>query len=340
MSVLQVGKIESSLADALKAKYQALPLPEDSTRSSFLAEHGPSVTAIVDSGPPGVDADLMNALPNLGAIVHVGAGYDTIDVDEARTLGIGVSNTPDVLNDTVADAAVGLMLATMRGLCAADRYVRAGLWPQGARYPLGQDLSGSRIGILGLGGIGSAIATRLAGFGCAIAYHNRHQAPDAPYRYAASPIELAESVDVFVVATAGGAGTANLVSRAVLEALGPDGYLINVARGSVVDQTALVELLAGGRLAGAGLDVFAEEPNVPTELCGLDNVVLLPHVGGATVRGVRAMTELVLRNLDQFLTHGTLTTPVVQANGQRRNAIADNRGRTVPTVERVNDAVG
>ena len=126
----------------------------------------------------------------------------------------------------------------------------------------------------------------------------------------------------------------------MLEALGPDGYLINVARGSVVDQDALVELLAGGRLAGAGLDVFAEEPNVPTELCGLDNVVLLPHVGGATVRGVRAMRELVLRNLDQFLTHGTLTTPVVQANGHRRNAITDNRCRTVPTVERANDAVG
>ena len=340
MSVLQVGKIESSLADALKAKYQALQLPNDSTRSSFLAEHGPSVTAIVDSGPPGVDADLMNALPNLGAIVHVGAGYDTIDVDEARTLGIGVSNTPDVLNDTVADAAVGLMLATMRGLSAADRYVRAGLWPQGARYPLGRDLSGSRIGILGLGRIGSAIATRLASFGCAIAYHNRHQVADAPYRYAASPIELAESVDVFVVATAGGAGSANLVSREVLEALGPDGYLINVARGSVVDQNALVELLAGGRLAGAGLDVFAEEPYVPTELCGLDNAVLLPHVGGATVRGVRAMTELVLRNLDQFLTHGTLTTPVVQASGHRRKAITDNRCRTVPTVEGANDAVG
>ncbi|MDT5284412.1 MAG: hypothetical protein QOJ20_5607 [Mycobacterium sp.] len=321
MRVLQVGKIESSLADALKAKYQALQLPHDSMRSAFLAEHGPSVTAIVDSGPHGVDADLMNALPKLRAIVHVGDAYDTIDVDVARTLGIGVSNTPEVLNDTVADAALGLMLATMRGLCAADRYVRAGLWPLGAGYPLSRDLSGSRIGILGLGRIGSAIATRLAGFGCAIAYHNRHQVPDAPYRYAASPIELAESVDVFVVATAGGAGTTNLVSRAVLEAIGPDGYLINVARGSVVDQDALVELLVEGRLAGAGLDVFAEEPYVPTELCELDNVVLPPHIGGATVRGVSAMTELVLRNLDQFLTNGTLTTPVVQANGHPRHAI-------------------
>jgi lactate dehydrogenase-like 2-hydroxyacid dehydrogenase len=314
MSVLQVGKIEPSLANALETKYQALQFPNDSTQTAFLAEHGASVTAIVDSGPPGVDADLMNALPNLGAIVHLGDGYDTIDVDEASRLGIGVSNTPDVLNDTVADAAVGLMLATMRGLCAADRYIRAGLWPLNARHPLGRDVSESHVGILGLGRIGSAIATRLAGFGCAIAYHNRRQVPGSPYGYAASPVELAESVDVLVVATAGGARTKNLVSRAVLEALGPDGYLINVARGSVIDQYALVELLVAGRLAGAGLDVFADEPYVPTELCGLDNVVLLPHIGGATVRGLSTMRELVLQNLDQYLTHGTLTTPVVPPN--------------------------
>ncbi len=321
MSVLQVGKIEPSLASALEAKYQALQLPNDSTRTAFLAEHGESITAIVDFGPPGVDAELMNSLPRLGAIVHFGDGYDTVDVDEASRLGIGVSNTPDVLNATVADAAVGLILATMRGMCAADRYVRDGLWPLHAEYPLGRDVSGSQVGILGLGRIGSAIATRLAGFDCAIAYHNRREVPGSQYRYAASPGELAESVDVLVVATAGGARTKNLVSRAVLEALGPDGYVINVARGSVIDQDALVELLVGGRLAGAGLDVFADEPYVPMELCGLDNVVLLPHIGGATARGLSRMRELVLRNLDQFLTHGTLTTPVVQANGHRRHAI-------------------
>ena len=183
MSVLQVGKIELSLANALAAKYQVLQLPDDSSRAAFLAERGMSVTAIVCFGPAGVDADLMEALPNLGAIVHQGAGYDTIDVDAARRLGIGVSNTPDVLNDTVADTAVGLLLAAMRGLCVADRQVRAGLWPRnGGSYTLGRDVSGSRVGILGLGGIGSAIAARLVGFDCAIGYHNRRQVPGSPYR--------------------------------------------------------------------------------------------------------------------------------------------------------------
>jgi lactate dehydrogenase-like 2-hydroxyacid dehydrogenase len=327
MRVLQVGRIEPALAKALEAKYQALQLPNDPTRTAFLAEHGASVTAIVNFGPPGVDADLMNALPSLGAIVHQGAGYDTIDVDAARRLGIGVSNTPGVLNDTVADAAVGLILATMRGLCRADRHVRASLWRLDAKNPLGRDLSGSRVGILGLGGIGSAIATRLVGFDCVIAYHNRREVPGSPYRYVASPVELAESVDVLVVATTGGAGTESLVSRAVLEALGPNGYVINIARGSVVDQDALVELLVGGRLAGAGLDVFTDEPYVPTELFGLDNVVLLPHIGGATVRSLSRMRELVLRNLHDYLTHGTLTTPVVPPSP--RPQVLGSRGRPV-----------
>jgi lactate dehydrogenase-like 2-hydroxyacid dehydrogenase len=256
--------------------------------------------------------------------VHHGAGYDTIDVDAARRLGIGVSNTPDVLNDTVADTAVGLMVATMRGLCTADSFVRSGRWHLGDSYPLGRDLSGSRVGILGLGRIGSAIAQRLVGFDCTIAYHSRHAVPGAPFRYIASPVELAEAVDVLVVATVGGPCTKHLVSRAVLEALGPYGYVINIARGSVIDQDALVELLVAGRLAGAGLDVFTDEPYVPTELRELDNVVLLPHIGGATVRSLSMMRELVLRNLDQYLTHGTLITPVVPTNRQARHAIPKN----------------
>ena len=322
MSVLQVGVIEPALACALAAKYQTLQLPNDPTRNAFLAQHAASVTAVVDFGPPGVDADLMKSLPNLGAIVHQGAGYDSIDVDAARQLGIGVSNTPDVLNDTVADTAVGLMLATMRGLCTADRHVRAGNWPlNGSKYPLGRDVSGSRVGILGLGRIGSAIATRLVGFDCAIAYHNRREVPGSPYRYVASPVELANTVDVLVIATTGGAGTKNLVSRAVLEALGPNGYVINIARGSVADQDALVDLLVAGRLAGAGLDVFTDEPYVPVRLRGLDNVVLLPHIGGVTVRSLSMTRELVLRNLDQYLTRGTLTTPVVPPNSSLRPAI-------------------
>ncbi len=175
----------------------------------------------------------MKALPNLGAIVHHGAGYDTIDVDAAYRLGIGISNTPDVLNDIVADTAVGLMLATMRGLCTADRHVRAGSWPNDGRQAPGPRRQRIASRHPGPWRLGSAIAARLVGFGCAIAYHNRREVPGSPYRYLASPVALAESVDVLVVATVGGAGTEHLVSRAVLEALGPHGYLINIARGSV-----------------------------------------------------------------------------------------------------------
>lgn len=309
--VLAVGKLERSLAEALAAKYQPLRLPAGLDRDTFLAEHGPSVVVAVVSGPPGVDADLMRALPNLGAIVNYGAGYDMIDVAEAQRLGIGVSNTPDVLTDSVADTAVALLLAAMRGFCAADRYVRAGRWPIEGPPPLTRDVTGSRVGILGLGRIGSAIAARLIGFGCAITYYSRREVPGCSYRYAASPIELAESADVLVVSVSGGKGTDGLVSRPVLEALGEQGYLINVARGSIVDQDALVELLVNGGLAGAGLDVYADEPAVPARLLELDNVVLLPHVGSATIRTRAAMTALALRNLDEYLTRRTLTTPVV-----------------------------
>jgi lactate dehydrogenase-like 2-hydroxyacid dehydrogenase len=319
MSVLQLGKIPQPLAEALAAKYETLQLPDDAARPAFLAQHAPSVTAIVEAGTSRVDADLMKALPNLGAVVLAHDGYNNVDVDTAGRLGIGVSHAPDVFDDAVADTAVGLILATIRGLPAADRYVRTGRWPiEGScpteGLPLTDEVSGSRVGILGLGRIGSAIAARLVGFKCAIAYHNRRPVPDCPYRYVASAVELAESVDVLVVATPGGNGTEKLVSRAVLEALGPKGYLINIARGSVVDEQALVQLLVDGQLAGAGLDVLAHEPDVPPELCALDNVALSPHIGGATRQALAAVTALVLQNLDEYVSHGTLTTPVPRSS--------------------------
>jgi lactate dehydrogenase-like 2-hydroxyacid dehydrogenase len=266
----------------------------------------------VTGGPPGVDADLIAALPNLEAIVNNGVGVDAIDLDAAKRRGIGVSNTPDVLSDTVADTALGLILMTLRHFGAADRYVRAGRWARDGPFPYARDVNGLQVGILGLGRIGSAIATRLLGFDCAIAYHNRHRIDGSPYRYAESPVQLAESVDVLVVATTGDQKTRHLVDRRVLEALGPEGYLINIARGSVVDQDALVELVAGGGLAGAGLDVFADEPHVPAELFDLDNVVLLPHVGSATDRTRRAMAMLAIENLDSYLNTGELVTPVLR----------------------------
>ncbi|HXB89250.1 2-hydroxyacid dehydrogenase [Mycobacterium sp.] len=310
-TVLQVGEVPPPLAEALTAKYDALVLPLSAGRADFLAEHGASVKAIVDAGQAPVDAELMGALPNLGAIIHYTDGYDTIDIDAARRLGIGVSNTADAVSDSVADTAVGLILMTVRGFGAAERYARAGRWSVDGPYRLTQAVTGSRVGILGLGNIGSAIAHRLTAFNCVIAYHNRHELPGTGYRYAPSAVDLAKSVEVLVVATTAGKDAPPLVSRDVLEALGPEGYLINIARGSVVDEQALVELLAQGRLAGAGLDVVAHEPDVPQQLREMDNVVVLPHVGTATAQARAAMTALTLRNLDEYLTHGTLTTPVI-----------------------------
>jgi lactate dehydrogenase-like 2-hydroxyacid dehydrogenase len=310
--VLGVGRFEPTFEKEVAARYDVPKLPDGAERAAFLAERGGDVRAVLTSGPPGVDADLIAALPNLEVIVNNGAGVDAIDLEAAKRRGIGVSNTPDVLSDTVADTALGLILMTLRNFGAADRYVRAGRWEREGPLPYARDVSGLQVGILGLGRIGSAIATRLLGFDCAIAYHNRHRIDGSPYRYAESPVELAESVDVLVIATTGDRKTRHLVDRAVLEALGPEGYLINIARGSVVDQDALVELLAGGGLAGAGLDVFAEEPHVPTELLGLDNVVLLPHVGSATGRTRRAMALLTIRNLESYLDTGELTTPVLR----------------------------
>lgn len=309
--VLQVGPLKPSLAATLQSDYDALLLPTDSDRrAEFLAQHADAVTVAVTSGRTGLDAALIAGLPSLAAIVHFGVGYDTTDVDAAAARGIGVSNTPDVLTDCVADTAVGLMIDTLRGFSAADRYVRAGQWAAAGNVPLSRQVSGTRVGIIGLGRIGSAIASRLDAFRCTISYHNRRAITGSAYTYVGSPRALAAAVDVLIVAAEGGSGTRHLVDADVIAALGPEGYLINVARGSVVDEAALTEALTGGRLAGAGLDVYTDEPNVPAELLTLDNVVLLPHVGSGTVQTRAAMEALTLRNLDSFLTSGELVTPI------------------------------
>lgn len=310
--VLRVGELEPTFEAELVARYEIPKLADGPQRAEFLAKHGSDIRVVVTSGWAVVDADTIAALPNLEAIVNNGAGVDAIDLEAAKRRGIGVSNTPDVLSNSVADTALGLILMTLRRFGAADRYVRAGRWSRDGEFPYGRDVSGLQVGILGLGRIGSAIATRLLGFGCAIAYHNRHRIDGSPYRYAESPVQLAESVDVLVVATTGDHRTRNLVDRTVLEALGPEGYLINIARGSVVDQDALVELIAGGGLAGAGLDVFVGEPHVPAELLDLDNVVLFPHIGSATARTRQAMALLAIRNLESYLKTGELATPVLR----------------------------
>lgn len=309
--ILTVGPLAPALAEVMRTRFDALQLPEGAGQAEFLAEHGESVSVAFTTSFAGVGTELMAALPALRAVVSVGVGFDAIDIEQARARGIGVSNTPDVLTDCVADTAVGLLIDTLRRFSAADRFVRAGRWPAEPQFPLARKVGGSRVGILGLGRIGTAIAARLTAFGCAISYHNRRPVPGCPHPYAGSAAELAEGVDVLVVATAGGPATAKLVDRTVLEALGPDGYLINIARGGVVDEDALVDLLTSGGLAGAGLDVYADEPHVPEPLLALENVVLLPHIASATVQTRRAMGDLALRNLDQFLADGTLVTPVI-----------------------------
>jgi lactate dehydrogenase-like 2-hydroxyacid dehydrogenase len=308
--VLRVGNLKADLSQELEGKYDALVLPTDETRAAFLAEHGPEVTAVVTSGRFGVDRALMDALPSLEVIVSYGVGYDTTDVAAAVERGIQISNTPDVLTDCVADTAVGLAIDVMRGLSAADRYVRRGAWPEQGDFPLTRRISKARVGILGLGRIGTAIATRLAGFGCQISYTSRREVAGSPYAFVDSPVALAAAVDLLVVSTSGGPASSKLVSREVLEALGPDGFLVNVARGSVVDEDALVDLLESGRLGGAGLDVFANEPHVPAQLLGRDDVVLLPHLASGTVETRADMRRLTVENLASWLNHGKLVTPI------------------------------
>lgn len=297
MTVFQVCPLLESLEKALRAHYEVVTEPSE------------QVVAAVTSSGAGVTNEQMDAMPSLRAIVSFGVGYETIDVEHARSRGIVVSNTPDVLTACVADLAVGGLIDVLRGLSAADRFVRRGGWRDG-QFPLATDVGGRRVGILGLGRIGRAIARRLAAFDVELSYHSRRRVPDVPYAYAESPVALAAAVDVLVVATSGGSATAGLVSAEVLAALGPGGYLVNVARGSVVDEPALVAALVAGRLAGAALDVFADEPNVPAELLGLDSVVLLPHIGSATTETREAMGDLAFRNLRRFMTEGELVTPV------------------------------
>jgi len=299
-----VGTLRGELVDALRETYGVVELAD------LAAEAAERVTVAVTSGVWGVRGEHLDRLPSLGAVVSFGVGYDRTDVAEAARRGVVVSNTPDVLTDCVADTAVGLVIDVMRRFSAADRFVRRGEWEQGRSPALARRVSHSRVGILGLGRIGTAIADRLTAFGCSITYHNRHERTDVPHAYAASPVDLARRSDVLVVAAAGGAASRHLVDAEVLDALGSDGYLVNVARGSVLDEDALVAALQEGRIAGAGLDVFADEPHVPEALLGRDDVVLLPHLGSATVETRAAMTELVLANVERFLADGSLVTPV------------------------------
>lgn len=307
--VLQLGPMLPLVEQGLAESYVVHRLDKAPDRASFLAATGPSIQAVVSSVRTPVDAALLDALPNAKLVANFGVGYENVDVGHARKRGVLVTNTPDVLTDCVADLAIALLVDVARGVSAGDRYVRAGRWAK-AQMPLAVKVSGKRLGILGLGRIGRAIAARAEGFDMEIRYHSRRQAPDSPYAYEHSPAQLARWCDFLVVATAGGEATRGLVSAEVLEALGPAGFLVNIARGSVVDEPALVAALVDKRIAGAALDVFADEPNVPPALLALEHVVLTPHIASATTDTRAAMGQLVLDNLAAFFEAGRVLTPV------------------------------
>ena len=292
-------------------RYDVVELWKFPDRKAALAEHGKGITAIVTSANFGANAELINALPDLKAICSWGVGYETIDVAAARARGVQVSNTPDVLTDCVADLAWGLLIAAARRMGQGERFVRSGQWGQiHGSIPLGMRVSGKKLGIVGLGRIGDAIAKRGAGFDMQVRYHNRRQRDDVAYGYEASLVELARWADFLIVATVGGAGTRHLVNQEVLEALGPKGIVVNIARGPVIDETALVAALEAGKLGWAALDVFEHEPKVPQALLGSDQAVLLPHIGSATLETRQDMENLMLENLRAFFETGRVVTPV------------------------------
>lgn len=301
-TLLQVGPLMPALESALREQHDVLSA-QPVTAVAPLADMTDAgrVTAVVTSAPVGVPAAWLPQLPALKVVSSFGVGLDQLPLDAARAQGLPVGHTPDVLNDCVADLAMGLLLDGARRIAAADRFVRRGDWLQG-RFPLATKVSGKRLGIVGLGRIGQAVARRAAGFDMAIAYNNRSAIDGVAWRHEPSLLALASWADFLVLTVAGGAGTHHLVNAEVLRALGPKGLLVNVARGSVVDQTALIACLQNGELGGAALDVFDDEPRVPAALMAMDQVVLAPHTASGTHDTRQAMADLTLANLYAGLT--------------------------------------
>jgi len=286
------------LYDPLKAGYRCHDYYQASHKPGLLAAEGPRIRGLVQGGGTVTPTALLDALPKLEIISVFGVGYDGVPGDYCRARGIKVTNTPDVLTDDVADVALALIMMTGRGFVRLNRFVHAGDWERGGPE-LTTKLSGRKVGILGLGRIGKAIAERVSALGMQVSYTGR-KAQEVPYRYVPDLKSLAADVDFLVVACPGGAATKNIVDAGVLTALGKKGTLVNIARGSIVDEPALVTALAAGTIKGAGLDVFADEPHIPAPLLTMDNVVLLPHVGSATHETRQAMGDLCRANLDAW----------------------------------------
>jgi len=306
--ILLVAPLMPQCIAALDEQFVVHHLWEAREPDTFLQEIGPRVRAIVTNGAAGAGNTLIRSVPGLEVIVSYGVGTDAIDLAAAKQLGVPVTTTPDVLTDDVADMALALLLATSRRLLAGDRYVRSGQWTNG-EIALTRRVTGKSLGILGLGRVGKALAQRATAMNMKISYTQR-QRLDVPYLFYLHLLEMAADVDFLAITAAGGAGTRKLVNRPVLEALGPDGILINVSRGSIVDEEALVALLQEGKLGGAGLDVFAHEPNVPEQLKAMSNVVLQPHHSSGTIETRSAMGNLVIENLTAHFAGKPLLTPL------------------------------
>jgi lactate dehydrogenase-like 2-hydroxyacid dehydrogenase len=310
--ILMTAPMMPIVIDALDRAFTLHRLWEQTDKEAFLTDVGPRIRGVATSTLFGrVDATLLDRLPNVEIVSSFGVGYDNVDAAEAARRSIVVTNTPGVLDDEVADLTLGLLLATLRKIPQADRYLREGKWLE-ASFPLSATLRERKVGIVGLGRIGKAIAKRLSGFDVSIAYHGRTQQDDVAYSYYPTVTGLAEACDVLIVITPGGASTRHLINAEVLKALGPNGVLINVARGTVVDEEALIDALKSGTILSAGLDVYEDEPRVPQELIDLEHVVLLPHIASASVHTRNAMGKLVADNLIAWFDGKGPLTPVAE----------------------------
>jgi len=306
--VVQLAPIGEIANELLASEFRAVRFWELSDPESWLKRFAPNVLVVATSVRRGCDAETIAQFPRLGAICSWGVGFDTIDVAYARERGIQVSVTPDVLNDCVADLAWSLLLSTARRVAQADRYVRANRWQRLGEFPLSTKVSGKRLGILGLGRIGAAIARRGEGFSMSVAYHGRRPVEGVPYRYESTLTGLANWADFLVVACRGGPQTRHLVTREVLQELGPQGIVVNIARGTVIDTEGLRIALEQGLVGGAGLDVIEGEPGVPDWLRERDDVVMTPHIGSATLDTRQEMERLVLDNVRSFINSGNVVT--------------------------------
>ncbi|KAL5756084.1 hypothetical protein ACOSQ2_020830 [Xanthoceras sorbifolium] len=308
IAVLMACPISPYLEQELENSFKVFKIWQFEDRNQFFNTHGKYIRAVVGNATAGADAELIESLPKLEIVSSYSVGLDKIDLVKCREKGVRVTNTPDVLTDDVADLAIGLTLAVLRRLCESDRYVRSGKWKKGD-YKLTTKVC---VGIVGMGRIGTAIAKRSEAFNCSINYHSRTQKPNLNnYKYFPSVIELASNCQILIVACSLTEETRHIVNREVINALGQKGVVINIGRGLLVDEPELVAALVEGRLGGAGLDVFENEPEVPEELFGLENVVLLPHVASGTVETRKAMADLVVGNLKAHFMNKPLLSPVV-----------------------------